>query len=595
MPLHNADIASVFDEIADLLDIQGANPFRVRAYRKAARVLRDSSRDVVAMVRQGEDLTELPGIGEDLAGKILEVVSTGTCTQLGQLGEQMPQGLSELLRLPGLGPRRVKALHDRLGISNLEDLGRAVHAGLVRSVPGLGEKTEQHLAEALANQAQRPQRFLRALAVQYAEPLVEYLRATPGVGEVVVAGSYRRCQETVGDLDVLVAARRGGAVVERFVAYDEVAEVTARGPTRAAVRLRSGLAVDLRVVPRASQGSALHYFTGSKAHNIAVRRLGQQAGLKINEYGVFRGQRRVGGATEDEVFASVGLPWIPPELREDTGELEAARTGRLPRLVELADLRGDLHSHTKATDGRNDLREMALAARARGLEYLAITDHSPSVRIAHGIGAAALLAQAEEIDRLNEELEGITLLKGAEVDILEDGTLDLPDAVLRRLDVVVGAVHSRFNLPREKQTTRILQAMDHPCFGILAHPTGRLIGRREPYEVDVPRLIRHARQRGCFLELNAHPERLDLSDLHCRLAKEAGVLVSIASDAHSTDDFAHLPCGVGQARRGWLEKGDVLNTRPVEELLGLLARARGEGGRAQSAPRRRIQRPAVHS
>jgi DNA polymerase (family 10) len=393
---------------------------------------------------------------------------------------------------------------------------------------------------------------------------------------VVVAGSYRRCRETVGDLDILVTAQDPGSAIRRFVAYDEVAEVRAQGGTRATVVLNCGLQVDLRAVEGRSFGAALHYFTGSKAHNIAVRTLARGRGLKINEYGVFRGANRVAGETEESVLAALGLPWIPPELRENRGEIEAARNGLLPDLVQLADLRGDLHCHTTATDGHASLAEMVEAARRQGLDYLAVTEHSKRLTMAHGLDSLRLLQQIEEIDRLNARLQdatwGFRVLKGIEVDILEDGALDLPDAVLGRLDLVIGAVHSKLHLSRAEQTRRILKAMDHPHFSILAHPTGRLIDEREPYDLDMPRVIRHARDRGCFLELNAHPERLDLTDIHCQMAREEGVLVSVASDAHSTLDFANLSYGIGQARRGWLEKRDVLNTRPIEELLAVLRR-----------------------
>jgi len=377
-------------------------------------------------------------------------------------------------------------------------------------------------------------------------------------------------RETVGDLDILVTAKPDSPVMQRFTAYDEVADVLSAGDTRASILLKCGMQVDLRVVEQQSYGAALHYFTGSKAHNIAIRRIAQQLGLKVNEYGVFRGRERIAGDSEESLFRAVGLPYIPPELREDRGEIEAARAWRLPHLVELTDLRGDLHSHTNASDGHDRLRDMALAAKEHGLEYLAITDHSRHLTVAHGLDPIKLARQCDEIDQLNAELDGITLLKGIEVDILEDGSLDLPDGVLARLDLVVGAVHSRFGLSRAKQTERIMRAMDHPHFTLLAHPSGRLIEQREPYDVDMLRIIRHAKQRGCFLELNAHPERLDLLDSHCQSAREEGVLVSINSDAHSTFDFDNLRYGVGQARRGWLEKTDVLNTRPLAVLRKLI-------------------------
>ena len=570
MPVHNADIAGIFGEIADLLEIDGANPFRVRAYRNAARTLGELGRDVRGMLEQGADLTELPGIGDDLAGKIREIVDTGRCAMLDKLHRRIPHDVAELLKLPGLGPKRVKALYQDLDISTVAQLQRAARDGRLRELPGFGPKTEQRLVEALAAHAAAPRRYKLAVAAQYAEGLAEYLRQIPGVGEVVVAGSFRRMRETVGDLDLVVTTTDPAAVTRRFLAYDEVKEILVEGPTRSSVTLKSGIQVDLRVIEPRALGAALHYFTGSRAHTVAVRRLGQKRGLKINEYGVYRGKARVAGDTEASVFAAVGLPFIPPELREDRGEIEAARAGELPSLVEIGDLRGDLHAHTRATDGHNTLREMAEAARTRGLEYLAITEHSRRLTMAHGLDPARLAKQIDAIDELNDSLKGITLLKGIEVDILEDGNLDLPDKALAGLDLVVGAVHSKFNLSRSRQTNRILRAMDHPHFSLLAHPTGRLIDSRDPYDVDMLRVVRHARQRGCFLELNAHPDRLDLLDIHCQIARDEGVLVAINSDAHGVYEFENLVYGVGQARRGWLSKKDVLNTRPLQALRTLL-------------------------
>ncbi len=571
MAVRNEEVAAVFDEIADLLEVRGDNPFRVRAYRNAARTVRSLGREVADLVAAGEDLTRLPGIGQDLADKIRELVTTGTSATLEELRRELPPGLGALLRLPGLGPKRVAALHHELGIDSLEALRRAAEAGRLRGLPGFGPKTEARVLEAIRARLDTGRRFLLAEAEGWAEALVEHLRAARGVNEIVVAGSFRRRRETVGDLDILCTARDGAAVAAHFVRYERAAEVLSQGTTRSTIVLQNGLQVDLRVVEEGSFGAALHYFTGSKAHNIAVRRMGQQRGLKINEYGVFRGARRVAGSTEESVFRAVGLPWIPPELREDRGEIEAAQAGALPRLVRREDLRGDLHCHTRASDGRSTLEEMAEAARAAGLEYLAFTEHSRSLRVARGLDAARLRAHVEAIRRLDERLEGITLLAGIEVEILEDGSLDLPDEVLAELDVVVGAVHSHFDLPRARQTRRILRAMDHPHFHILAHPSGRLLLQRDPYDVDLARVIRHARERGCFLELNANPDRLDLDDVHCRMARDEGVLVAICSDAHSSLGFANLRYGVGQARRGWLGPEHVLNTRPVEELRRLLA------------------------
>lgn len=574
MPKHNADIAAIFEEIADLLEIQGANPFRIRAYRNAARILSELPQEVSRMLEKGEDLMALPGIGDDLAAKIKEIVSSGHCSLLDRLHAELPPAITELLKIPGLGPKRVQALYHDLDVQTIEQLHRAARDGRIRALPGFGEKTENNILQAVEAHANQAQRFKLAIAAQYAEALEKFLAAIPGVARVTVAGSFRRMRETVGDLDLLLTApaMASNQVVRRFTTYDEVAEILSAGSTRASLILKCGLQVDLCVVEEESYGAALHYFTGSKAHNIAIRRLAQQSGLKINEYGVFRNGTRIAGETEASVYAAVGLPYIPPELRENRGEIEVARIGRLPRLVEQSDLRGDLHAHTKATDGHNSLREMAQAGLAHGFEYLAITEHSRRLAFAHGLDPLQLERQCDEIDQLNSELKGITLLKSIEVDILEDGSLDLPDSILARLDMVVGAVHSSFNLSRAKQTQRILRAMQHPYFTLLAHPSGRLIQRRAPYDIDMLRIIREAKMRGCFLELNAHPERLDLLDTQCQMAKEEGVLISINSDAHSVYDFANLRFGAGQARRGWLEKSDVLNTRPLKELRRLIGR-----------------------
>lgn len=572
MPIHNADIAAIFEEIADLLEIDSANVFRVRAYRNAARTFQELGKDARTMVEKDDDLTRLPGIGDDLAHKIREIVETGHCVMLDKLHKQLPSTITELLKIPGLGPKRVSALYHELDIHTMAQLQRAVRDHRIQALPGFGEKTEMHIADALAIHAGNTSRFKLAVAAQYAEPLAAWLRTTPGVQQVVIAGSYRRARETVGDIDILITAISDSPVMAHFCGYDEIAEVLSHGPTRSSVVLKCKLQVDTRVVNPESYGAALHYFTGSKAHNIAIRRLGQERGLKINEYGVFKGQARIAGETEESVYQAVGLPFIPPELREDRGEIEAARHGYLPRLIELSDLKGDLHAHSKASDGHDTLKEMAQAALQRSFEYLAITEHSSRLTIARGLDSVQLTKQIDEIDRLNEQLKGITLLKGIEVDILEDGSLDLPDWVLGKLDLVVGAVHSRFGLSRARQTERILRAMDHPHFTLLAHPSGRLIDKREPYDVDMLRIIRKAKERGCYLELNAHPERLDLLDTYCQAAKEEGVLISINSDAHSVLDFDNLRFGVGQARRGWLEKKNVLNTRSLQELRPLLKR-----------------------
>jgi DNA polymerase (family X) len=492
MPKHNADIAAIFEEIANLLEIQGANPFRIRAYRNAARTIGGLSQDVYLLVEKDADLTHLPGIGDDLSAKIKEIVSTNRCSLLQRLHKELPPAIAELLKIPGIGPKRVKMLYHDLDVQTVEQLYRAAHDGRIRALPGFGEKTELNILQAVEAHANQTRRFKLAIAAQYAEALKVFLATIPGVTKITIAGSYRRMRETVGDLDILVAATPTSPVMQRFVTCDDVAETLSAGVTRASVILQCGIQADLRVVAEKCYGAALHYFTGSKSHNIAIRRIAQQRGLKINEYGVYRGNRRIAGESEASVYGAVGLSYIPPELRENRGEITLAQAGRIPKLVERSDLRGDLHAHTKATDGHNTLREMALAGKSSGFEYLAITEHSRRLTVTHGLDPLRLARQCDEIDQLNEVLEGITLLKGIEVDILEDGNLDLPDDVLARLDLVLGAVHSKFELSRAKQTERILRAMSRPYFTMLAHPTGRLIQQRAPYDVNMPRIIREA-------------------------------------------------------------------------------------------------------
>ncbi len=567
MVMPNADIADIFNRIADLLEIEGENPFRVRAYRNAARTVADLSHPVAAMLAEGEPLTDLSGIGKDLAGKIRQIVETGSLPQLVELEQKTPPALSLLLKIPGLGPKRVKALQQALGVCNIEDLKAAAQAGKIRDLFRFGEKTEQAILEALDGWSGQEERFKLFEAEQRADDLLVYLRRVPGVGQVTIAGSFRRRKETVGDLDILATCDDAEALMAHFVAYEGIKKVVSHGPTRSTVILRSGLQVDMRAVPPESYGAALHYFTGSKAHNVAVRSRAVRKQLKINEYGVFEAERRIAGATEEEVYAQVDLPYIEPELRENNGELEAAEEGRLPRLIELAAIRGDLHAHTDATDGRASLADMAEAARGRGYRYLGITEHSKRVTMAFGMDEAALAAHIERIDRLNETFGGeFLLLKGIEVDILEDGSLDLPDEILARLDFRICSIHYYHNLTGDRQTERILRAMDNPLCTVIGHPTGRLIGKRRPFDVDMQRILQAARDTGCVMEVNAQPDRLDLHDIHCRMAKELGVKLAISSDAHNTMEFGFMRFGVDQARRGWLEPEDVVNTYDLPRL-----------------------------
>jgi DNA polymerase (family 10) len=573
MPIHNSDIADIFNKLADTLEIEGANEFRVRAYRNAARVVNDLPQAIATMIGRGESLLALPGIGKDLEGKIKEIVETGALSQLTEEEKRLPPGLRALMKIGGLGPKRVHALYEQLGIATISELKEAALGGRIRALRGFGKKTEEMVLEELGEEdEERGKRVKLRIAEQIADSLTEYLKAVDGVTQVTAAGSYRRRKETVGDLDVLVTCSADCPLIERFVSYGDVLKVISKGSTRSTVVFRSGIQVDLRVVPPESYGAALHYFTGSKSHNIAVRVMGVRQGLKINEYGVFRGEEQVAGRTEEEVYAAVGLPYIEPELSENLGEIEAARDGRLPLLVTLKDLKGDLHTHTSETDGRHTMREMAEAARIAGYEYLAVTDHSKRLAMTRGFDEARLARRNKEIDRLNAEQKGIILLKSIEVDILEDGTLDLADSILKELDLTVCSVHSRFTLSREKQTERIIRAMDNPYFSILAHPSGRLIDERAPYDVDMEKVIDAARIRGRILELNAQPDRLDLTDIYCKMAKESGVRIAVSTDAHSKNELALMRFGIAQARRGWLEPRDVVNTLTWPELKEVLKR-----------------------
>jgi len=568
MPVQNAEIAAMFDQTAELLEIKGENQFRVRAYRRAARTIEGLPQSVRGLLSGGTDLSELPGIGKDLAGKIADIVKSGRFELLDSLKKKLPGQLGDMAALPGLGPKRVKLLYDKLKLRTLEDLRRAIRSGRLRELKGFGPTMEKKIAAALAKPTAE-KRFRISVAEAEAEALVGYLRDG---GRAIVAGSYRRRRDTVGDLDVLVTAKDGAAVGDKLTRYDSVAEVLAHGPTRTTVVLRSGLQVDVRAVPEQSYGAALMYFTGSKAHNIALRGLAIDRGWKLNEYGLFAGKRRIAGATEEEIYNKLGLQFIAPELREDRGEIALAKADKLPRLVSVSDIRGDLHVHSDWTDGTVPIAEMAAAAKARGYEYMALTDHSRRVAMAHGLDPARVSRQIREVERLNAKLKGFTILTGIEVDILKDGRLDLPDSVLSRLDVVVASVHSFFDLPRAAQTDRLLRAMENRHVAILGHPTGRLLGVREPYDVDMERVIAAARELGCCLEINAEPDRLDLNDIHAHAAKAAGVKVAISTDAHSVNAFAYIRFGIDQARRGWLTADDVINTRPLAKLRQLLKR-----------------------
>ena len=574
----NTGVADVLGRIAKLLDVKGEIRFKSQAFEKAARLIEHLDRPVKDLHAAGgvKALMSLPGVGEGIAKKIEEILASGTCKEYEQLKRSLPPGIEELLAIPHLGPKTAVMLAETLKVKSAADLEKALRAHKVRDLPRMSDKMEEKLLKGIAMWKGGRQRLGLGRALPLARAILDRLRRHPGVRDAAYAGSLRRMRETIGDLDILVTPRRPSdapAIMQAFTEHDEVADVVAHGETKSSVRLESGVEADLRVVPPESFGAALHYFTGSKTHNILIRELGVKKGLRINEYGVFKGKKHVGGATEEEVFKAVGLPFIAPELREGAGEVEAAAAGRLPKLIEPGDLRGDLHMHTDWSDGKNTIEEMAEAGRALGYEYVALCDHSESLRVAGGLEVDRLHKKNKAIDAANRTLKGFRILKGAEVDILESGTLDYPDEVLAELDVVVVSVHSRFSLDEAAQTRRICRALANKHVTLLAHPTGRLINRRDPYAVNLAEVVKAAADHGKCLELNAQVDRLDLSDGGLKAAKAAGVTVAINTDAH---DAAYLrpgrEYGIGMARRGWLEAGDVLNALPLPKLLKRLAR-----------------------
>ncbi len=574
----NAEIAAVFEQIADLLEFQNANPFRIRAYRNAARTVRDYSEPLaLAVADPDRKLTDIIGIGKDLAEKIATLVEAGSLPMLEELLADIPESLLGILRVPGLGPKRASAIYRELGVKSLDELAEACHGQRVRGLKGFGAKTEEAILRGLEIALEAGKRTLWARADRMVQVLGEHLASCGGLQQMEFAGSYRRGRETVGDLDLLAVADHEAEVMDCFGAYAGVVQVLLRGPTKMSVRLAEGLQADLRVVPAESFGAALQYFTGSKEHNVVLRGMGRNRGLKINEYGVFRGDEQIAGRTEEEVYAALDLPWFPPELREARREFEWAAAGELPALVELGDIRGDLHSHTDWSDGAGTVEEMAAAAEARGLEYLAITDHSKRATIANGLDADRLCRQWAQIDELNRRLPGVTILKGVEVDILERGGLDFDDDLLAQAEWVVASVHFGQSQPREQITRRVIEALKNPCVSALAHPTGRLLGERRAYDVDLDAVFKAARDYGKMIELNAHPTRLDLDDVACAAAKHHGVPVVISTDSHTMDGLAAMRYGILQARRGGLTKADVANTCTLVEFRKRLRGVRGMG------------------
>jgi len=568
----NRDVADRLEQVANLLEFQGADPFRIRAYRNGARKIAYLSEPLAVIAADSErQLTELEGIGKDLAGKIEVLLETGTLPLLEDLLTKVPRSVLAMLRVPGLGPKKAAVLYRQLDVVSLDDLRRVCEEHRVRHLKGFGVKTEETILKGLAIAEQAELRIRWDKADALVETLLEHMKPVDAIRQMEMAGSYRRGCETVGDLDLLIEAQDATAAMDRLQAFPGVVEVLAHGETKMSVRLESNMQIDLRVVPGESFGAAWQYFTGSKEHNVAIRSRAKQLGLKVNEWGVYRveedGQETyLVGRDEEDVYAALGLPCFPPEMREARNEFDWAEQGPLPELVTLDDIRGDLHMHTNASDGKVSLEEMVAAARARGLEYIAITDHSKRVSMANGLDAKRALAQWAEIDRLRDQIDGFVVLKGIECDILEKGGMDLPDDVLAQADWVIASVHYGQNQPEEQITERILGALENPHVDIVAHPTGRLINRREPYAVDMEQVFAAAAAHGKMLELNCNPARLDLHDVHCAAAKRHGIPIVLSTDAHSPEGLDVLRYGVLQARRGGLTPADVANTRPWDEM-----------------------------
>jgi DNA polymerase (family 10) len=565
--MDNDDVATVLFEIADLLDLQGV-AFKPNAYRRAARNINALEEDINKIAAEGR-LQDIPGVGEAMTKKIDELIATGELRYLSQLRAEVPPGLVEILKVPDVGPRTAMVLYKELGISSVDGLKEAVLNHKLHGIKGFGEKTEERILQGVRTIESKGGRTLLGYALPVAESYVEYLRSSQPLDRISVAGSLRRGKETVGDIDILVGDDKPAGIMDAFVSYEEVDEILMKGQTKSSVRLKDGLQVDVRAVDTKSWGAALCYFTGSKEHNVTMRTMGVSMGLKLNEYGLFTREsgRKVAGETEEEVYRALGLSYVEPELRENSGEIEAAKEGMLPDLVRDDQILGDMHVHTSWSDGADKIDDVVSEAVNRGYEYVAITDHSQSLKIAKGLSADRLRNQIESIRKAEDSAGGkIKVLAGSEVDIKADGSLDFPNSLLKDLDLVIGSVHSGFKRTKAELTARVTKAIESGRIDILGHPTGRLIGQRNPYEVDLEKVFEAARSAGVCMEINSHPDRLDLSDVHCRQAKDAGVMMAIGTDAHRTEQMGYIRYGIVTARRGWLEHKDVLNTLGWKEL-----------------------------
>jgi DNA polymerase (family X) len=571
--MENQELARIFDEIADILEIQRGNPYRIRSFRRVSQVLSNLGfRAADAALSNPRKLLAVPGIGEGTLKKILEILETGECKEHQELVSQMPPSLVSLLRLPNVGPRKIALFWKSLNIRTIEELEKAARENRLRELPGMAEKSEEKILHSISEWRQSGGRFRLDTGIQISRSLAAYLKSRIEPKQLAVAGSIRRMRDTVGDMDILITTEEPSQAMDTFLRYPGALSVLAQGETKSSILLSQGLQADLRVVAPSSFGAALQYFTGSKDHNVALRERAKRLGLKISEYGLFRLQdgSRIAGESEAEIYRHLGLTFIPPELRENRGELEKAETDQLPELIELKDIRGDLHLHTLSSDGRDSIETMVVAAKERGYEYVAITDHGKALPMIQGLDESKLLRQIEEIEEIAGRHPDITILKGIEVDILEDGGLDLQEEVLERLDLVIASIHRRFGMTRQQMTRRICRALERPCVNILAHPSGRLLLKRAPYEFDFPEVVKTARENRVALEINGYPARLDLNDTMARTARDSGALLVINTDGHDRDMLRYMDYGVATARRGWLEPRDVINALPLDELRRVL-------------------------
>jgi len=572
--MENSTLADFLSKISTLLEMKEENPFKIKSYQKAAANIENLPENVEEIYKKGgrTALEKLDGIGKGLSERIEDIIKTGRSSYLEELHKNIPGSVTEMLNIQGIGPKLAMKLFKSLRIKTVEELLSAAKNGKLKKLEGIEDKKVSNIIKAVENYKKMNEKHFLGEALPYAEIIAERIEKSGLAVEVLVCGSLRRMKETIGDVDILATSEHPADLMDLFASLPEIKEIVTKGRTRSSGVLKNGMNADLRVVDEKELGSASHYFTGSKQHNIKIRKIAISKGLKVSEYGVFKGKKRIAGRTEEELFNALGMQYIPPELREDSGEIEAAKKRTLPALIDLKEIKGDLHMHSNYTDGTASIEEMARAAKKLGYKYIAITDHSRSTKVAGGLNEKELLEQMGEIDRINKKMSGFKILKGSEVDILKNGSLDFPDELLKNLDIVIASIHSGFSMTKDEMTERIIRAMKNKFVSIIAHPTGRLLGRRMPYEIDIEKVISEAARTGTVLELNSYPDRLDLKDIHCRMAKEKGAKISINTDSHNTNNLSYMKYGIGTARRGWLTKKDVINALDLEELIDHLER-----------------------